>query len=147
MWAADILAIAGGVLELTGLVLVVSEIRDARRQTKELGTIGERHVQIGPAYDKISTSEAGGTLPPLEERVTRLEERVNTLAEATRGVDKLVSEQLTVAVNKVYDVEYKRDKRLREFLAAQLQGGVGKRSVGVVLFALGVVCSVLANLL
>jgi hypothetical protein len=63
MCLADVFAVVGGALELIGLGLVVSEIRDTRRQVAELGALGERRQQIGTVFEFASTTPPASTAP------------------------------------------------------------------------------------
>jgi hypothetical protein len=93
----------------------------------------------------------GGREPTLEERVDRLEGRVEALNEGLLHVTDRLRAELEEAANKAFNRAYqamvKRDRSLRLFLHQQLAGDVGRRLGGVVLFVIGALLSAAANVI
>ena len=154
MNATTLLAISGATFEVFGLALVVAEIWKDRRQGRSLMGIEAVIVQTLPAIASATAGKVtpiGGRQPTLEERVERVEERAEALNDGLLYVQTRLRTELEQAAeeafNRAYRATIKRDQSLRRFLHQQLAGGVGRRLLGVVFFALGTVLSAVGNVM
>lgn len=152
MNAASLLAIGGAVFEVVGLALVVIEIVKDRRQARVLLGVQGVIVQTLPAMTSIGAIKVTPTEerePMLEERVARVEKRVEALNDGLLNTTDRLRAELQRAASEAFNQAYremvKKDQSMRRYLHQQVTGGVGRRLVGVVFFALGAVLSAAAN--
>jgi hypothetical protein len=144
----------GVLLEGGGIALVVLDVREARSQARAVlkseppvlpdteFTLFERAMPI---------TSVGGREPTREERLARLETKVGEnheqvagwLVEVRNNLRKDLGEQISAAIQ----TAEKRDSRLRQFLADQLDAGIGRRVLGAVLFGLGLLLQAVANVI
>jgi hypothetical protein len=147
-----LLTVAGASAELVGLALVVFDVRDARRSARAA------HVTFAP--DEPMTFPVGrsfqvrydteGERPPLEERIDALEREVaDQHTDYLARIDALqgqLREEAFERIRKAMLEAEERERRLREFVADQLDSGIGRRIGGTALFVVGVFLSAGANL-
>ena len=148
-----VLSILGGLAELTGLALTVLGITDARRQARDLN-LDRRVVEMSSSISaSASTSTgtlSGGREPTPEERLAMLEQRLIALERDVEQRDakqrERTVEEVRRGVSGARQLARDQDRALREFLHTMLTGSLERQTNGVLLFALGVILSVVANI-
>ena len=142
---------SSAILELTGLALVVIDVRDARRAARRaLQPYSPGVPMTFPVTATFRTSfEALCTTPPLEARVAKLEHQLNGMRrDLSDRLDSVRDELREEAFSRMALAEAeKREHAVREFMADQLDSGIGRRIAGTCLFVAGVLLSVPANLM
>ena len=151
LWAI-VLTLSGGVAELVGLGLVAWEIRQDRAQARRLFH-GDVVVKVGGA---TATARAGGVAvltggpePTVEERVDKLEEEVRRQREAfdqrVAEVRAELSREVSAQVADARAAAAEDSQKVWRAIQAMLEGGLGRRALGVGLFAVGLILSVAGN--
>lgn len=135
--ATIVLAAAGGFFELTGLGLVVVQIRSDRElasryieRIEQAGPVGIHAPAMRPDMQFMHDYELSRGSPA--EQVAKLR--------AQYGQDmRRVTDAASRAV-------YEERHRFASFANDLLQGGLGQRKLGAVLLALGILCGTAANI-
>lgn len=150
--AKFLLTVGGALAELTGIGLVVWDVRDVRAAAKGVDP-GPRKKWVGNSLRSRFNFKAnltGGAPPPLDERVAALEaalaELRDTMGVALSDLRHDLGERVSAASMEARQLVGDHDHALRLFLRDQLEGGIRRRWVGAALFSVGVVLSALANL-
>ncbi len=132
------LAVVGLLCELSGLGLVVRGIRSDRRAARaaEEGE-PESDLTLAVGFSLEARYNIEGAEPTLEERVERLEKRVEQVAASEAEVRDEVQDYVNRKLSDVEHAGLGRDKALRRFLYELLEGDLRQRKWGVGLFAVG----------
>jgi hypothetical protein len=147
-----ILTFSGAAAELTGLGLVILDVRDARAAAQAVSTTTtlppRRRTEAGRWRGRVGRPVAsyGRTevsTRDFEEFVTRFMKTLETAFQQLE--DRLAADVEELIAGTVGDVQ-QRETDLRTFLAGQLTSGIGRRTAGVVLLSFGIVASAAANL-
>jgi hypothetical protein len=153
--AWQLLLIGGGAaLELVGILLVVLDVREARRQARAVTQREQIIRPLGIAHERgiaRAGTVIGGRQPSIDERVTRLEQQLRGLREEMEyRVDRITetvrADLADLVAGSAADAEG-RDRQLRQFLADQLDAGIGRRVLGAVLFGVGLLLQTVANVI
>ena len=152
------LLVIGALLELSGLVLVAWDVLTARRQRADLSR-PDKLIQPSAARGSTEvsgtvTAEGGGPppVPTLEDRVASIESGLSALharldAEAERHVDehRELTDRIGGWIAEVRREVFDLEQRLRPVIGSVAAGHIGRRALGVVLFAIGVLVQTVAN--
>jgi hypothetical protein len=153
--AGQLLLIGGGAtLELLGVLLVVLDVREARSQARAVTQREQIIRPLGIAHERDiarAGTVIGGKPPSIDERVTRLEGQVSALREEMEDrihrITETVRTDLADLVSGTAADAERRDTQLRQFLADQLDAGIGRRVLGAGLFGLGLLLQTAANVI
>jgi hypothetical protein len=147
-----LLTLVGAALELSGIGLVVLDVREARSQA---GSVLHKDatVAVFAGIARWPADPAPMTAEPLtvEQRLDRLEQALTALrAETVRQIDvveNLLREELWGLIKEARQHVEERDNALRALLSDQLDAGIGRRWLGGFLFAAGVTAQTVANII
>jgi hypothetical protein len=157
MCVRTLLLVLGAALELAGIALVAWDVFDARRVRERLSS-PDKLVQVPPLVASargIPPTVAGTgspAVPPLDERVQKLEHEVETLSERIdkhrreskqdhRDMLDTVSGWVGEARREVFELK----QQLRPIIGRAAAGNIRRRGLGVVLFAIGLIMQTVAN--
>jgi hypothetical protein len=143
--------VAGGALELFGLALIVREIRDDRRRSKEL--LGRPFVTaVGiyvPRDELFEPTVHGRQEQAVEERLAALERDHLQLRDDLQATVRTLREDLDKTVGYAYDYTVESvlelDQEHRRLLVDALAGSTRRRYVGVGALLLGITVATAAN--
>ncbi len=147
---AVVLMLAGAVAELGGLGLVVLDIQSARRHARALASQGfEQALPVTAVVGRAEPSGAETGTPTQEQRIEALERDLHTLGEWTENRLKELRERVSSVAMGVADRQMEAhllEERIRGFLREILTADLGRRKVGAVLIAVGIVLALAGNL-
>jgi len=140
------LAVLGLVCELGGLILVVRGIRSDRRAARrvEEGSPGS-DLKLAVGMTIIAPYSIEGREPTAEERLERLERRVNDLGVRENELREEVQGYVNEKVSHVERAAVTRDESLRHFLRELLEGDLSNQLRGVILFGVGALLATLSS--
>ena len=140
------LAVVGLLCELSGLGLVVRGIRSDRRAARaaEEGE-PESDLTLAVGFSLEARYNIEGAEPTLEERVERLEKRVEQVAASEAEVRDEVQDYVNRKLSDVEHAGLGRDKALRHFLRELLEGDLSNQLRGVILFGVGALLATLSS--
>lgn len=130
------LAVVGLLCELSGLGLVVRGIHSDRRAARAAEE-GEPESDLTLAVRFSLEARYNIEGAELEERVERLEKRVEQVAASEAEVRDEVQDYVNRKLSDVEHAGLGRDKALRRFLYELLEGDLRQRKWGVGLFVVG----------
>jgi hypothetical protein len=154
-WAITLTVIGGG-FELGGLWLVAREIATDRARARELFHRTTQSITAGGASASVlvgggDATVTGGPEPTVEERVERLEHELRAVREAfDRKLADLRAEleqEITSDVAEARAATGEVTEKIWGAIQEMLEGGLGRRGVGVGLFAAGLILSVIGNVI
>jgi hypothetical protein len=148
---AIVLSFLGALFELTGLALVVSEIRsDRERGQRLLDTLDQRERPERTYPAPVSPSKRATVWEQVQESGQALERLRAEVTNALIAVRKTTDAELDRAMEAMQHNMARRDAELREGLRYVLAGSTRQRTIGVGLLGAGVVLagagSVVSNL-
>jgi hypothetical protein len=119
-----VLIVAGGLAQISGVVLLAVEVR-ATRQRLERYVKRPQIVEAGTAYAEATVFAPGVVVdppPPIDERVRRVEQRVTALQEQLDGLPAQLKQQLRTEVG---EANWKTDPW--PVLGAEAERGASRR--------------------
>jgi hypothetical protein len=138
--------------EVGGVLLIVRDIQDSRRQAQRiLGRV--QTVRLGPAITverAMPITALGGKQPTLDERVARLENAIRDqnarLTEEVDAARREAREAAEDAAGRARASAAEEFAVLEQAMIDQLSGSLGRRLLGVVLIVVAAMAGYAANL-